>query len=325
MIVVLHVSLVVIFISLTNLKLCFETFLCSDQSFLCQAEGCCRYDRHNLKEDCVTKRRILKRGQGMKFVRVLADDKRDKRPSSFSVHLLKADESSCAFAKLSIHHVDFITIIITITILQVVMFLINHDEVHQHLKKQELPAKASWGKQGEPARDSNALSWREKSWVTFILRCSHFFYKRLFSPVLISSVQMLQHSWPCRILPREREPGGTLSPFVHFWVSYTWVLRQASPAPNNKETNTRISILTIFTEGIEQFLPAVPDILPWCHESLFVCIPKWRRVREEKETTKESKRVCKESWKGCNRWYQDQHLNLLLRFDNDRQVVLITI
>ena len=34
-----------------------------------------------------------------------------------------------------------------------------------------------------------------------------FCYKRLFSPVLISSVQMLQHSWPCRILPREREPG----------------------------------------------------------------------------------------------------------------------
>ena len=117
----------------------------------------------------------------------------------------------------------------------------------------------------------------------------------LFSPVLISSMQMLQHSWPCRILPREREPGGTQSPLVHFGVSFTWVLRQASPAPNNKETNTRISILTIVTEGIEQFLPVVPDILPWCQESLLFCIPKWRRVREEKETTKESKRVCKES------------------------------
>ena len=78
MIVVLPASLVVIFISLTNLKLCFETFFCSDQSFLCQAEGCCRYDRHNLKEDCVTKRRIVKRVEGIKFVRVLGDDKRDK-------------------------------------------------------------------------------------------------------------------------------------------------------------------------------------------------------------------------------------------------------
>ena len=152
-----------------------------------------------------------------------------------------------------------------------------------------------------------------------------FCHKSLFSPVLISSVQMLRHSLPCRILPREREPGWTQSPFVQFEVSCTWVLRQASPAPNNKETNTRISILTIFTEGIEQFLPVVPDILPWCQESLLFCIPKWRRVREEKETTKESKRVCKESWKGCKRWYQDQHLNLFQRFDNDRQVVLIMI
>ena len=152
-----------------------------------------------------------------------------------------------------------------------------------------------------------------------------FCYKGLFSPVLISSMQMLQHSLPCRILPREREPGWTQSPFVQFEVSCTWVLRQASPAPNNKETNTRISILTIVTEGIEQFLPVVPDILPWCQESLLFCIPKWRRVREEKETTKESKRVCKESWKGCKRWYQDQHLNLFQRFDNDRQVVLIMI
>ena len=136
MIVVLPASLVVIFISLTNLKLCFETSLCSDQPFLCQAEGCCRYDRHNLKEDCVTKRRIVKRGEGI-FVRVLADDKSDKRASSFSVHLLTADKSSLAFTKLNIHHFDFITIIITITI------LINHDEVEQHLKKQELPAKPS--------------------------------------------------------------------------------------------------------------------------------------------------------------------------------------
>ena len=111
MIVVLHVSLVVIFISLTNLKLCFETFFCSDQSFLCQAEGCCRYDRHNLKEDCVTKRRIVKRGEAgqIKFVRVLADDKSDKRASSFSVHLLTADESSSAFIKPNINYVDFIS------------------------------------------------------------------------------------------------------------------------------------------------------------------------------------------------------------------------
>ena len=152
-----------------------------------------------------------------------------------------------------------------------------------------------------------------------------FCYKSLFSPVLISSVQMLQHSWPCRILPREREPGWNTKSFVHFGVSLTWVLRQASPAPNNKETNTRISILTIVTEGIEQFLPVVLDISPWCQEGLFFCIPKWRRVREEEETTKESKRVCKESWKACKRWYQDEHLNLFLRFDNDRQVDLITI
>ena len=99
MIVVLPASLVVIFISLTNLKLCFETSLCSDQPFLCQAEGCCRYDRHNLKEDCVTKRRIVKlttwlNGKERGGVRLYLYGcsrtiyKRDKRPSSFSIRLL---------------------------------------------------------------------------------------------------------------------------------------------------------------------------------------------------------------------------------------------
>ena len=46
--------------------------------------------------------------------------------------------------------------------------------------------------------------------------CYKTLVKSLFSPVLISSVQMLQHSWPCRILPREREPGWKTKSFVRF-------------------------------------------------------------------------------------------------------------
>ena len=85
-----------------------------------------------------------------------------------------------------------------------------------------------------------------------------FCYKVLFSPVLISSVQMLRHSSPCRILPREREPGWNIKSICALW-SFLYLSVKASVASAKQQRDEHKNLN--------------PDNCYWRHRTIPPCCP----------------------------------------------------
>ena len=82
--------------------------------------------------------------------------------------------------------------------------------------------------------------------------------KSLFSPVLVSSVQMPQHSWPCRILPREREPGWNTKSIRALWSFFhLGVKTSVASAKQQRDKHKNLN----------------PDNCYWRHRTIPPCCP----------------------------------------------------